>query len=205
MDHGTGRCRGPLRRLVGPVVRDGLAWWLTSRATGIVAYLALTGSMLAGLASRTRTGQRITSPLGRLEWHKALSVAGLVLAVAHVLTLLGSARDFSPIELLVPGAMPYRPFWAALGVVGFWALIAIAITGPMRSRLGPGAWHWIHRAAYAVFIAVTAHGVMMGTDSGRLPMLLVYVAAIALVGGMVIRRVIAPPSPVRKPAASRRP
>ena len=186
-------------------MRDGLAWWLTSRATGIVAYLALTGSMLAGLASRTRTGQRLASPLARLEWHKALSVAGLVLALAHVLTLLGSARDFSPVQLLVPGAMPYRPFWAALGVVGFWALIALAITGPMRARLGAGAWQVIHRGAYAVFMAVTAHGVMMGTDSGRLPMLVLYVLAIALVGGMVIRRVIAPPTPVRKPAASRRP
>lgn len=186
-------------------MRDGLAWWLTSRATGIIAYLALTGSMLAGLASRTRTGQRASSPLARLEWHKALSVAGLVFALAHVVTLLGSARDFSPVDLLVPGAMPYRPFWAALGVVAFWLLIAIAITGPMRSRLGPGAWQAIHRAAYAVFVAVTAHGVMMGTDSARLPLLAMYVVAIALVGGMVIRRVIAPPSPVRKPEASRRP
>jgi predicted ferric reductase len=181
-------------------VRDGLAWWLTSRATGIVAYIALTGSMLAGLASRTRTGQRLASPLARLEWHKALSVAGLVLALAHVLTLLGSARDFSPADLLVPGVMPYRPFWSALGVVALWALIALAITGPMRARLGPGAWHLIHRGAYAVFIAVTAHGVMVGTDSARLPMLAMYVTAVALVGGLAVRRVIAPPSPVRRPS-----
>lgn len=179
-------------------MRDGLAWWLTSRATGIVAYLALTGSMLAGLASRTRTGQRLASPLARLEWHKALSVTGLVMALAHVLTLLGSARAFSPIELLAPGVMPYRPLWAALGVIAFWGLIALAITGPMRSRLGPGAWHLIHRGAYAVFIAVTAHGVMMGTDSARLPLLAMYVAAVALVGGLAVRRVIAPPAPVRR-------
>lgn len=184
-------------------MRDGLAWWVTSRATGIVAYIALTGSMLAGLASRARVGQRVASPLARLEWHKALSVTGLVMAIAHVMTLLGSARDFSLPELLIPGAMPYRPLWTAVGVVSLWALIALAITGPMRSRLGPGAWHLIHMSAYLVFAGATLHGVMSGTDSARLPLLVLYAAAVGLVGGLATRRAIAPPAPVRAKGRAR--
>ena len=70
-------------------MRDLPLWWITSRATGIVGYLALTGAMVAGLASKARLGQRAASPLARLEWHKALSITGLVMVLAHVLTLLG--------------------------------------------------------------------------------------------------------------------
>ena len=179
-------------------MRDLPLWWITSRATGIVGYLALTGAMVAGLASKARLGQRAASPLARLEWHKALSITGLVMVLAHVLTLLGSARNFSPTQLLVPGLMPYRPLWAAVGQVAFWALIVVAITGPMRARLGARTWTAIHMTGYAVFVAATVHGLMIGTDSGRTVMLAVYIAAAATVAALAARRLIAPPAPVRR-------
>ena len=59
-------------------MRDIPIWWLTSRATGIVGYLALAGSIVAGLASKARLGQRAASPLARLEWHKVLAITGLL-------------------------------------------------------------------------------------------------------------------------------
>lgn len=181
-------------------MRDIPIWWLTSRATGIVGYLAITGSIVAGLASKARLAQRAASPMARLEWHKSLAVVGLVMVLAHALTLLGSARAFSPIDVLLPGFMDYRPVWVALGVVSFWVLIAVAITGSMRARLGGTAWKAIHLSSYGVFVAVTLHGLLAGTDSGRTVMLLIYIGAGALVAALATRRVIAPPAPVRRPA-----
>jgi len=185
-------------------VRDFPIWWLTSRATGIVGYLAITGSIVAGLASKARLGQRATSPIARLEWHKSLGIVGMVLIVAHVFTLLGSARGFGLGDLLVPGAMDYRPFWVSLGVIAFWLLIVVAITGSMRARLGAGMWKTIHMSSYIVFVAATLHGLVAGTDSGRLPLLAMYVAAGAGVAALATRRVIAPPAPVRKVARTAR-
>ena len=121
-------------------MRDIPIWWLTSRATGIVGYLALAGSIVAGLASKARLGQRAASPLARLEWHKVLAITGLVMTAAHALTLLGSARNFSVADVLLPGAMDYRSIWMALGVIAFWLMIAVAFSGSMRARLGPRAW-----------------------------------------------------------------
>lgn len=179
-------------------MRDIPIWWITSRATGIVGYLAITGSIVAGLASKARLGQRAASPLARLEWHKVLAIVGLVMTLAHALTLLGSARAFSPADVLVPGLMDYRPLWVAVGVVSFWALIAIAITGSMRARLGARAWKAIHLSSYGVFVAATLHGLMAGTDSGRMAMLFIYIGAAAVVAALATRRVVAPPAPVRK-------
>lgn len=181
-------------------MRDIPIWWLTSRATGIVGYLAITGSIVAGLASKARLGQRAASPMARLEWHKSLAIVGLVMTLAHALTLLGSARAFSPADVLVPGFMDYRTVWVAVGVLAFWALIAIAITGSMRARLGARAWKAIHLSSYAVFVGATLHGLLAGTDSGRVLMLLIYIGAAALVAALATRRVVAPPAPVRKPS-----
>ena len=85
-------------------------------------------------------------------------------------------------------------------IIALAAVLALASLPLGPDSANPGARHLIHRGAYAVFIAVTAHGVMVGTDSARLPMLAMYVAAVALVGGLAVRRVIAPPSPVRRPS-----
>ena len=181
-------------------MRDFPIWWITSRATGIVGYLAITGSIVAGLASKARLGQRATSPIARLEWHKSLGIVGMVLVIAHVFTLLGSARGFDVGDLLLPGAMDYRPLWVSLGVVAFWLLILVAITGSLRARLGPRMWKTIHMSSYMVFAAATMHGLVAGTDSGRIVLLLMYVAAAAAVAGLATRRLIAPPAPVRRPA-----
>lgn len=179
-------------------------WWLTSRATGIIGYLAITGSIVAGLASKSRLGQRATSPIARLEWHKSLGIVGMVLIIAHVFTLLGSARGFDVADLLVPGAMDYRPLWVSLGVIAFWLLIVVAVTGGMRARLGARTWKAIHVSSYVVFVAATLHGLVAGTDSGRTPLLAMYIAAGAAVAALATRRVIAPPAPVRRPALAGR-
>jgi len=181
-------------------VRDLPIWWLTSRATGIVGYLALVGSIVAGLASKARLGQRATSPLGRLEWHKVLAITGLMMTAAHALTLLGSARGFSVADVLLPGAMDYRSIWMTLGVIAFWLMITVAITGSMRARLGPRAWKTIHLSSYGVFVGATLHGLFGGTDSGRVLMMLMYSGSAGVVAALLTRRLVAPPAPVRRPA-----
>ena len=84
-------------------------WWLVSRASGIVALVLISLSVLMGLAMAARAIRRpaIKRAVARLHEHVAL-VAILAIAI-HGVALLGDhwlkpgmARDHDPVRALVP-------------------------------------------------------------------------------------------------------
>lgn len=175
-------------------------WWLVARASGIVGYLAIVGSMTSGVILKTRLVQRVASPIAKMEWHRILAIVGLGLVALHgVALVMDSYAQVSWTDLLVPGGTAYRPLWVSAGVITLWLMLLVSATASWRKHFSARVWKGIHMASYAVFGLATVHGVMAGTDSSQPWMMGIYVGSVALVAGIGARRALAGPNaPLKK-------
>ena len=141
----------------------GVAWYV-ARASGIVAYLLLSASVVLGVLMAART--RFTWPRFAVEEvHRFLAILTGVFIVLHVgALLLDSVVPFSLAQELVPFTAGYRPFAVGLGVVAAELTAAVGISNVLRSRLPHGVWRRVHYLTLAVWGLATVHGLLAGTD-----------------------------------------
>jgi sulfoxide reductase heme-binding subunit YedZ len=158
-------------------------YWYLSRATGAVALVLLTISVVLGILGSLRFSAGPRWPRFAIDsLHRDTSLLVIVLLVLHVVT---SVLDgFAPIKLtdaIIPFATPYRPLWMGLGALSFDLLIALVVTSLMRRRLGYRSWRAIHWLAYASWPVAVLHGLGTGSDQKSWWMLLLTVACVAAV------------------------
>jgi predicted ferric reductase len=167
-----------------------ISLWYATRAFGVVSLLLLSsvvvlGLLVAGRRTPSRRGAYVLAGL-----HRSLSLLSVTLIALHVVT--SAADSYVPIrwvDVLVPFVSSYRPFRLGLGVVALDLIIALVVTGLLRTRLAPRAWRAVHRLAYVSWPVALVHGVTIGTDS-TLVLALTVLCACA-VGTAAIRRVTA--------------
>src|SRR5213078_3662064 len=107
----------------------------------------------------------------------------------HVVTIaIDSFAGFSLVQLIVPFAASYRPFWTALGVVAAELLLALAVANRYRRRLSYRFWRRTHYLNFAVWGLAFGHGLLSGTDSGSPWASSLYVGSAALVAGLLAYR-----------------
>lgn len=143
----------------------GTGAWFVSRASGIVAFIALALEVTLGRVMAT--GRDLAwMPKGvRVELHRWLSPVALALVVGHAAVLL--ADDFvrfDAIDLLVPFAAPTRRFGVGLGVLALYAAVVVHVSFALRKRLGTALWRRLHYGAYVAFALAAAHAIIAGTD-----------------------------------------
>jgi methionine sulfoxide reductase heme-binding subunit len=144
--------------------------WLAGRATGITAYLLLTGLVSLGLILSHPTNQSTWKLSKRLfPWHENLFVFVVAFLVAHVVSIIldpyagvGIAGSF------IPGLSAYRSAPVALGTLGLYAALVSGITGRWTKLLPQGLWLRIHRFSLVAWIMSWMHGILAGTDSAAL-------------------------------------
>lgn len=143
------------------------AWWLASRASGIVALVLITASVGLGLAmaSKIVTKRGAKPIMARVHEHTAL--AGLIAIAVHGITLLGD-RWLNPgvKGLLVPFTMDFEPVFTGLGIVAGYIAAALGLSFYARRRIGPKLWRKAHRATIVVYLLAVVHTLGAGTDAG---------------------------------------
>lgn len=142
-------------------------WWYLTRATGVVSFLLLTMAFVLGLASTRRA---LASPawprFATQHLHRNVSLLGVGLLVAHVVTtLVDSYVSISWWAWVVPGASAYRTPWVALGTLAFDLLLVVVATSLVRDRMSNRAWRAVHWAAYALWPLTFLHFLTTGTDA----------------------------------------
>ena len=141
-------------------------WWYVSRASGIVAWLMLTATVLWGILLADGLLKRHAAWL--LEMHRWLGGLTVVFLAVHLVSLLADSYvQFGPLEILVPFAGEWRPAAVALGIIAFWLVVAVALTSVAVKRLPRRWWRGVHLAGYATFWLTTIHGALAGTDASR--------------------------------------
>ena len=144
--------------------------WLAGRATGITAYLLLTGLVGLGLILSHPTNQSTWKLSKRIfPWHENLFVFVVAFLVAHVVSIIldpwagvGVAGSF------IPGLSAYRSAPVALGTLGLYAALISGITGRWTRLLPQGLWLKIHRFSLVAWVMSWMHGILAGTDSSAL-------------------------------------
>ncbi|MEA2478230.1 MAG: methionine sulfoxide reductase heme-binding subunit [Thermoleophilaceae bacterium] len=181
------------------------AWWIASRASGIVAILLLTTSVLLGLTLSTRVMRGPGLPRWLAVAHEQAALAGLVAIGLHGVTLLGDPFLRPGLDgIAVPFAIAYKPVWVALGIVGGYVAAALGLSFYMRRRIGVQRWRKAHRFTIVAYGLSVAHTLGAGTDAGWLGYVVLAPAGPILVlfaQRMIATRRAAPGAAARSPAA----
>jgi methionine sulfoxide reductase heme-binding subunit len=158
------------------------ALWYLARGTGIVSLVLLTVVVVLGITSRSGRPAFGLPRFAVSAVHRNASLLSVVLLGIHVTTLL--ADPYAPLKLVdvvLPFAGAYRPFWLGLGTLGLDLIVALIATSLLRHRLGVRVWRAVHWLAYAAWPVAFLHGLGTGTDAGHLWMLAIAGVCLAAV------------------------
>jgi len=146
------------------------AYWHLARASGVTAYLLLWLSMALGLTITNRMARVWPGGPTAFDFHQFLSLMALAFTAFHALILLGDAFiGYTFAQILTPfTASGYKPIATGLGQIAFYLAAIISFSFYIKKRIGRRAWRTIHYASSLVFILITLHGLIAGTDSAAL-------------------------------------
>jgi methionine sulfoxide reductase heme-binding subunit len=157
--------------------------WYATRASGIVALLLLTGTMVLGLVTTSRPRAGNWPGFVQQELHRRLSMLATVFVGIHVLTsVLDTYVAIGWPAILIPFTSSYNRFWVGVGTVSLDLMLAVLVSSLLRSRLRPETWRALHWLAYLCWPIALAHTFGMGTDRGESWVVLLGVACVAAVG-----------------------
>jgi predicted ferric reductase len=190
-------------------------WWYVARASGIVAWVLVSASVIFGLWVSLRLTRTRPRPAWVLDLHRFLGGLSVVFVGVHLAGLVADSYvDFGLRELLVPFASTWKPGAVAWGIVGLYLLLAIEVTSLMMRRLPRRLWHAVHLSSFGVFVVATVHMFTAGTDSGNSVLqwaalgttgIVVFLTAARLLGARTARRPDRTVGPGSLGATARRP
>jgi len=144
-------------------------WWYVTRASGIVAWLMLTASVIWGIVLSTKAFAGNRRPAWLLDLHRWLGGLTVAFVAIHIAALVAdSYSHFGVADLTVPYASSWKPGAVALGVLAMWFLAAVELTSLAMKRLPKRVWRGVHMASYATFWLTSLHAAFAGTDRTRL-------------------------------------
>jgi hypothetical protein len=154
--------------------------WFATRATGLMAMVLLTGTVLLGILTSVRYASPAWPRFVTVSLHRNLSLLTITFTGLHVLTTLTDPfASIGPLAAVLPFTSGYRRIWLGLGAVAFDLLLAVLLTSLLRTRISPRAWRLVHWAGYACWPLALVHGLGTGTD-GATRWVLAITAACAL-------------------------
>lgn len=158
-----------LAHRAGSLTHDRMLPWVLGRSLGIASYLSLVALVVLGMWLRHPWRPRRrppVHPLAVLRAHVALAATTGALVVGHVLVLATDRyAGVGWLGAVVPAAAHYRPAAVALGIVGLYAGIAVAVTVLLAGSVARRLWLVVHRLAGWSLVMVWFHGVLAGTDT----------------------------------------
>ncbi len=171
------------------VVTGSSPLWYTTRATGLVAMVLLTLSMVFGLLSSVGYQRPEMPRFVTIGLHRNASLLALAFTAAHVITTVIDSYVHIPVQdAFIPFISSYRPLWLGLGAVASDLLLALTITSLLRSRMSLRTWRAVHWTAYACWPTAVLHGLGTGTDASVRWVLLLTLVCVAVVAALVAWR-----------------
>jgi methionine sulfoxide reductase heme-binding subunit len=163
--------------------------WYAARAGGIVAYVLVSASVLAGILLAGKTKVPGFPRFAVEDVHRFLgTLAALFIGIHIAGVALDTVVPFPLRQLVVPFSASYRPLATGLGIVAVELLLAIGLTNRLRGRLPYRLWRRAHYLTLAVWLLATGHGVLAGTDRHAIWAIALYGVSVALIVGAAALR-----------------
>ncbi|HEX3792977.1 MAG TPA: ferric reductase-like transmembrane domain-containing protein [Acidimicrobiales bacterium] len=164
-------------------------FWYITRASGIVALVLLTATMVLGLVTTTRTKARHWPGFAQQELHRRISMLAMVFLALHILTsVLDTYVHIGYLAIVIPFTSSYSRFWVGVGTVAVDLMAAVFISSLLRAHMKAGTWRGLHWLAYGCWPVALAHTFGMGTDAGEHWVIALGGACIIAVGAALTRR-----------------
>jgi methionine sulfoxide reductase heme-binding subunit len=163
--------------------------WYATRASGIVALILFTLTMVLGVTTTTRARARRWPGFAQQEMHRRISMIAVVFLGIHVVTsVLDTYVNISWAAVVVPFTSSYGTFWVGVGAVALDLMLAVFVTSLLRARMRPGTWRAVHWLAYLSWPVALAHTFGMGTDSRETWVIVLGIACVASVAAALLWR-----------------
>lgn len=168
--------------------------WYATRASGIVALVLLTATMLLGLVTVQRARTPSWPGFAQQEIHRRVSILAVVFVGIHVITsVLDTYVNIGWASILLPFTSSFSRFWVGMGTVALDFMVAVFVSSLLRHRMKASTWRAVHWLAYLSWPVALAHTFGMGTDSGEPWVIALGAACIASVGVALVWRLWRPP------------
>lgn len=140
-------------------------WWYIARGCGLVAWIVLFASMLAGVTLRYR---RTRSAVAMLDLHRLLAILAVLLVAVHMAALLADGFvGYGFQQLLLPLRSVWRPGPVAWGVVAAYLLVIVEGSSLLARHISRTRWRRLHTMSYPCFAAASLHFATAGSDVAR--------------------------------------
>ncbi len=163
--------------------------WLVARASGLVALVFLTLTVVLGITAGARTLPPWWPRFLSQGLHRGASATAVLLLIVHVIALVVDPYIvLSWLDVVVPFRADYKSTWTGLGTLAVDVLLLVLIATLFRLRMGPRLWRLTHMTAYAAWALALLHGLGAGTDTDRPAITAGYAVSFALVLTAVLIR-----------------
>lgn len=173
--------------------------WYVGRASGILAFVLLTGVVSFGLIISSRAFIKIIPGAVAYEVHRFVAWLALGTVVLHFSSFFfDNFLKMRVVEALVPFMM-FRELKTAtgfsigtavaLGTIAFYGMLILIFTSQWRSKMSPKLWRAIHYISIVTYLLFILHGFMAGTDSKEWWMQALYVTSVSIVSLLVLVRI----------------
>jgi hypothetical protein len=164
--------------------------WYVARASGLVAWAVLAGSVVWGLLMTSKLMRGRVKNSWLLDLHRWLGGLALVFTGVHVVAIMADTYvHFGVASVLVPFASHWHPVAVAWGIASLYLVVAVELTSLLRRHMPPTWWRRVHFLSFPLFVASTIHGLSAGTD-GRKPIAMIAAAlAVAAIATLTAVRI----------------
>ncbi len=174
-----------------PLTGDSPAYWYLARSSALIGYLFMWLSMVWGLLLSTKLVKNRISPALTFSTHEFLSLSGLGFALFHAFILLGDGYlKFGLADILLPFHAAFKPGLVSTGIISLYLYALLVGSFYLRKRIGQKVWRAFHYTTFVAFLAVTAHGLFIGTDSTLAIVRVMYLSAATSVLFLVYYRML---------------
>lgn len=160
-----------------------VTWWV-ARGSGLIAYVAMSGSMLLGLMVSWRGLAGALDQKRVFTLHDFLALLTLFATVVHILAVVIIAV-VGPEEFMVVAPIP-----ATFGVLATVGVVLVFASRWITSRVPLARWRLLHRAAFIVFVVAVAHAMTAAPGVIESPVRWLYALLGSIVGGATLFRVM---------------
>jgi sulfoxide reductase heme-binding subunit YedZ len=184
-------------------------WWLVSRASGVVALVLISLSVVMGLAMAVKLLRRPGLKRTIVRLHEHVALVALVAIAVHGLALLGDGWLKPGLGgITVPFELAYRPALTGLGIIAGYLALLLGPSFYLRRRLGARRWRKLHRATVLIWVLSAVHAIGAGSDGATVwlravvlapVMPIAYLLALRLLGARTATAAAAGARPVSAP------
>jgi sulfoxide reductase heme-binding subunit YedZ len=170
-------------------------WWLVSRASGILAIVLISLSVVIGLAMAAKVLRRPNLKRAAARLHEHLALIALAAIAVHGLALLGD-QWLKPgwRGITIPFALSYRPGFTGIGIIAGYLAVLLGPSFYVRRRIGARRWRKLHRATVIVWLLSAAHALGAGSDGARPWLRAVVLAPLAPIVFLLVVRTLGRPA-----------